>query len=295
MWALGATLYAAVEGRPPYPDQGNAIALLATIASDAVPPMERASFLAEPISRMMDRDPTTRWSMDDAAHSLHRLHDRAGASVGPVPTIALTAPATGPEPAPVPAPTPTRERPRPTDGRRRSVPLPAVLAVLLLVVAGVAGFVLLQGNDDSPGSAEPGPVASRSPSTSGAQASQDTGSSESEAPPSQPPSSQEPPPDAGDAGAFAEQYYGYLPDDTESAYDLLAPKYQDRTSYADYEGFWRTISAVEVDGTTPVEGQSAIDVTLTYTDSDGGTEGETRRLFLEQTDDGYLVADDQVL
>ena len=34
VWALGATLYAAVEGHGPYPDQPNALALLSTIAAE---------------------------------------------------------------------------------------------------------------------------------------------------------------------------------------------------------------------------------------------------------------------
>ena len=33
VWAMGATLYAAVEGRPPYPEQRNAIAMLSQIVS----------------------------------------------------------------------------------------------------------------------------------------------------------------------------------------------------------------------------------------------------------------------
>lgn len=36
-WALGATLYAAVEGRPPHPKQANAVATLAAIVSEPVP------------------------------------------------------------------------------------------------------------------------------------------------------------------------------------------------------------------------------------------------------------------
>ena len=37
VWALGASLYTAVEGRLPYPDQDNAIALLTRIASEPPP------------------------------------------------------------------------------------------------------------------------------------------------------------------------------------------------------------------------------------------------------------------
>jgi serine/threonine protein kinase len=73
VWALGATLYAAVEGRPPYRAQQNAVAVLHQIATEPPAPPRRADFLAPVLSRMLDRDPVSRWSMADAAHALHRL------------------------------------------------------------------------------------------------------------------------------------------------------------------------------------------------------------------------------
>ena len=103
VWALGATLYATVEGRLPYPDHNNAIALLAQIASEPPPPPRLAEFLAEPIERMMDPDPSTRWTMADAAHALHRLHrQHAVHSSGPG-TVSLAAPLVDVEPDDEPA------------------------------------------------------------------------------------------------------------------------------------------------------------------------------------------------
>ncbi|MEV7398228.1 protein kinase [Aeromicrobium sp. NPDC092404] len=99
VWGLGASLYAAVEGRLPYPDQTNAIALLSRIATEAPAPMEKAGFLNEAITRMMDRDPSTRWTMADAAHALHRLHEQhAIRPAGPT-TASLTEPFAGSEQA----------------------------------------------------------------------------------------------------------------------------------------------------------------------------------------------------
>jgi serine/threonine protein kinase len=80
VWALGATLFVAVEGRPLYPEQENPIALLGVIASTPPPRPEHARFLAEPITRMLDPDPRSRWSMTDVAHVLHRLRERHAAA-----------------------------------------------------------------------------------------------------------------------------------------------------------------------------------------------------------------------
>ena len=90
VWALGASLYSAVEGRLPYPDQNNAIALLGQIASGPPPPPRLAAFLADPIARMMDPDPSTRWTMADVAHTLHRLHDQHRVRSSGPGTVSLT-------------------------------------------------------------------------------------------------------------------------------------------------------------------------------------------------------------
>jgi serine/threonine protein kinase len=73
VWALGVMLYTAVEGTAPYPRKENPLALLQTIASQRPPPPQRAGMLTDPIARMMDPDPRTRWSMPDAAQVLRRL------------------------------------------------------------------------------------------------------------------------------------------------------------------------------------------------------------------------------
>ena len=92
VWALGATLFAAVEGHPPYQDQPNALALLATIATSPPPAPQRAGFLTEPIERMLDPDPGSRWTMQDAAHVLARLRERHARQFLREPTTELTKP-----------------------------------------------------------------------------------------------------------------------------------------------------------------------------------------------------------
>ena len=104
VWALGATLYATVEGRLPYPDHNNAIALLTQIASEPPPQPKLAGFLADPIGRMMDPDPSTRWTMADAAHTLHRLHEQHAAKSSGPGTVSLGAPLVEAEPDEEPAP-----------------------------------------------------------------------------------------------------------------------------------------------------------------------------------------------
>ena len=93
VWALGATLYAAVEGRPPYRSRSNPMSVLAEIGEHRPPPPQQAGVLETALTRMLDPDPATRWTMADAAHHLHRLADAAESSTSPG-TVAFTRPNT---------------------------------------------------------------------------------------------------------------------------------------------------------------------------------------------------------
>ncbi|MGH3766547.1 MAG: protein kinase domain-containing protein [Pseudonocardiaceae bacterium] len=59
LWGLGATLFAAVEGRPPY-DSGTAMATVAAVVHDDVPTASCSGPLAEVIGGLMVKDPARR-------------------------------------------------------------------------------------------------------------------------------------------------------------------------------------------------------------------------------------------
>jgi serine/threonine protein kinase len=296
VWALGATLYATVEGRLPYPDQNNAIALLTQIASEPPPPPTRAGFLADAIGRMMDPDPSTRWTMADAAHTLHRLHEQHAAKSSGLGTVSLGAPLVEAEPdegptepesariAPVladPDLPPARTEERRGAGRRATV---VAVAVALVILAGV-GAMLLNDRDEDPSAADEPTSAS---TDSGQSNDQDSSS------PDDPVATGGTDGASGAATTFVEDYYSNLPGDTRTAWDLLSPSMQDEVGgYGNYSGFWRTISEVRTGRTTLVE-EDVVDVEVIYT-SDGGTERETRRLRLEKNGDSFLITGDKVV
>lgn len=275
VWALGATLYAAVEGVPPVEDRGNPIATLAAAADNHPPRPEHAGFLADAIGRMLDPDPVSRWSMADAAHALERLHDRHR-TVGTLPEAApVAAPA---------APSPDAEAPA---RRRNRWPLVAALVVLLLLAAAAIG--LLQRRDDdpaaSPDSREPSSSASAEPTpeptpTSTATVTETATESVTE-------SAADPAPAAGSAEEAVATYYGLLPEDTEGAWAYLGEGARaDAGGYDDFAGFWQTISDVSVEG-TDVDGDT-VTVELVY----NGGESETRQLQVTESGDGWIISDD---
>lgn len=178
VWALGATLYAAVEGRRPFREEPNAVAQLHTIAREEPAPPTRAGALVPVLQGMLETDPERRWDAAHAAEELRRIATSPG-SAEPSPTTQAVPVADptrsiplaherqpGPWPdgrthrAPAPAPTPgparpaarratTYQRPRPSRRPpvRRSAWLGWLLAVPLLVALGWLVWTIVDSLD----------------------------------------------------------------------------------------------------------------------------------------------------
>jgi eukaryotic-like serine/threonine-protein kinase len=97
LWSLGATLYAAVEGHPPYP-RPTAIAVMTALASEPVPPPRRAGPLKQVLAGLLRKEPDKRLAAADA-----RLLLRKAARRWPRPGWVRPSTADAPHPAGVPA------------------------------------------------------------------------------------------------------------------------------------------------------------------------------------------------
>ena len=106
-WALGATMFYAVEGEPPF-DRGTSIATLAAVVNDPPRTPRRAGPLAPLITALLAKDPGSRPSGPELRAGLSRL-----AAVPPSPPTEVL----------------------PVQGPGRTVPLPAAAAA----AAGLAG------------------------------------------------------------------------------------------------------------------------------------------------------------
>jgi serine/threonine protein kinase len=123
VYSLGATVYTAIEGMPPYGVDDNPIALLLRVATGESAPPQRSGPLTGLLQWMLHRDPAERPSMETAHAAL--LAAAAGRSF------------------PVPAPrTGTMVLPTPPRRRSRRAIAAGVAAVALLAVGLVAGVLV---------------------------------------------------------------------------------------------------------------------------------------------------------
>ncbi|MGQ0715908.1 MAG: protein kinase domain-containing protein [Pseudonocardiales bacterium] len=141
LWGLGATLFAAVEGRPPY-DAGTAMATVASVVQDEVPKPSCSGPLAEVISGLMIKDPARRmplWKVRQMLGAPPEPADRQAAD--PRPADPELAPRAAHAPASRPNSTQKNAAEAPETPRARAGRLAADPGPLPFAVAPAAGAV----------------------------------------------------------------------------------------------------------------------------------------------------------
>ncbi len=134
LWSLGATLYTAVEGQPPFPHPQAA-------EDGAPPPLRHAGPLAPVIESLLRRDPSQRPSAEWTRHMLDRV--TAGFTVGPATADALPQRTATVSPL---VPTPTGRPPsEPARPRRAGL----VVAAVVLLMALIGGLTYLVSSHSS--------------------------------------------------------------------------------------------------------------------------------------------------
>lgn len=311
VWALGATLYYAVEGQPPYESQANPLATLQAIARGEARPMEQAGPLGGAIAAMMDHDTSQRWDMATASERLGRiaagdttmalpagavLPGAGAAAAGATEVLAAPLETTQRlEAPPLPPPTayPPREAEPRGDERPRALGWVVALLVLALIGLGIA-YALTDGfGSQTPNTGRTTTVTSTQTQTETPSSSSSSSSSSSTSKTST--TTTAPPKSDAQLTRFIESYYRDVTkqgkrDDT---FAQLTPKMQqDSKGRAGYEAFWSGIKSVDVGDVQSNADTGVVTASLTFTRQDDSKSDETHKLTVVRDGDSWLIDSD---
>lgn len=284
VWSLGASLYHALAGHPPYEVSDNVLGALYRIVHEEPPRVDEPGWLGPLLRATMCRDPEQRWDMATVRDVLQQGPGAAGPL--PVPSgddtrsMEEIAPVTtGAQPTVIPGSGSPDSPGTPQRRGRRAALVPLALGAAVLAVVVVIAFAIGKGRD--PGDEGP-TAAATSPGSTTSSASEDPTPSPTEGP------------TAADIEEFAADYVRTAASDPGAGYAMLTPAYQRASGRLQgYTGFWGSVREVRdftMEGADPVAGTATY--TYTYRRAGTGTVTETVELTLqEQPDGGFLISD----
>ncbi|WP_164519784.1 serine/threonine-protein kinase [Nocardioides ferulae] len=272
VWSLGATLFHALSGHPPYEVGENVMGALYRIVHEQPPRLPDAGWLAPLLEATMCREPGDRWSMarvheflvggapppGSRTDTLPRpVRGAGGAAAAPDHTRSLAPIPTGATAEPVPSSDHRR------GGSRR--PLLVLLALAVVTALTVGAFALgLRGDDEA---APPGQQSPSSPRSTSAE------------------------PNEQDMEAFVADYLDTATADPAAAFNRLTPAFQTQSGdLAGYQEFWSGIQEARLLSVRADPGDLTVAYDVSYTTTDGRTWEDSPSLKLVFEDGKYLIA-----
>ena len=318
VFALGATLYAAVEGEPPFGLDDNAYALLHKVATGDPEPPRQAGALTGVLMRLLSVDPEDRPSAAQARDLLAGVATSGRAAsggaahrrgAGPAEWFARVAAGVGAARRARRAARAhgwdghrrahgrarwwccrraAREPPgdRRADPRRDTGP-----SVTLRSAAGVAPA--RRHRPCAPTAAATAPAmapAATPPAAAPPAAAPRSAAATAGAPPPNPPPARSPrPAPAADPVTFVQRYYGLLPANTDAAFALLGPRARAQAGgAAGFKTFYARMRSVTVLNPRLVAG-GAVTATVRFVQKDGTTSSEPYRFDTTTDGTGKLI------
>lgn len=287
VWSLGATLFHALAGHPPYDASDNVLGALYRIVNEAPPRIEDAGVLAPLLEATMTRTPAQRWSMQDIVHFLDSPDDELSSRT-PVPSTDAPTEAmhvipglvgdAAPEVPAAPDPEPAA-----ASGSRRAAPerrswLPAVISAL--VAALVIAIVVLALQDDPQENLATDPAAPSAEAPSSEPTASPT-------PTPTPEASSEP--TRRELRSFVSDYLTLASSDPAQGIEQLTPAFREQSTPG-YEDFWGSVSNTRLLRFSADTAALTVSYTYRYQRRGFGRVEEPVSLQLVATDDGFLIA-----
>ena len=269
VWSLGATLYHAVTGSPPYDVGDNLIGALYKIVHEDPPRLPDDHELAGLLSVMMHRDPEQRWPMPRVRDELLRVARGQRSTVAVAPVVPAPPEQTGVLPL---APTPTAARPARDRLRWAWVAAAAALAVAAIVTAYVlAGRDTPEALPSSGTVARPESSPTNEPQPSASQASAEDTKEQMD--------------------AFIASYLATVTTDPRAAFEQLTPEFQEASNgYDGYMGWWSQVRSAELASVSSNPSDLTVGYTVDYVMKSGERTSQQVRLQLQRRDDRLLIA-----
>ena len=309
-WSLGATLFHALAGHPPYEVTENPLGTLYKIIHEDPPRLPDAGWLAPVLESTMATDPEDRWSMERvrdvlamgptatpqttqymATPSSYGADDAERTQALPPTSAPLQEdppdnddPAFGAD-APAPAPEPRSRR------RRVSPGLLALLAaVVVLALVVLLGWALLSGDpDQNQPAADKQASGSETPSQSPSPTEKKAQQKPEEKPEKKPEK-----PTRAEMSRFVEDYLATVTTSPAQSWKRLTPQFQAESGgFGSYQGFWSTIESASPSAIRANPRDMTVSYSVTYQNAGGGTQTENVTLELVEKNGEYLIAGEQ--
>ncbi|WP_243791707.1 serine/threonine-protein kinase [Saccharopolyspora gloriosae] len=321
VFSLGATLYAAVEGEPPFGTDENAISLLHRVARGQVEPPRQAGPLAPALMQLLLPDPVDRPTMAQTRSMLLAVAEGRPLPGGSTPSSGWQRPAAAPQAhgrqreaaatrvgaaAPAGAGNPPTQVGQPAvaessgGGSSRKAILLWAAALLVAVLVGVlTASAFGSGSRDQsqptppapapapapvpePVSTTTAPTTSAAPTSSASPTTSSTSSSATSSKKDEQPSKDE-------IEDVVKSYYSSVPDDLDKSWSLLGPGLQ-AVGKDTYRSFWKSIDDVKI-VSGPKSMGSKVLVVLEFK-KDGKTSKERHLLGMVARDGEALINSD---
>ncbi|MEU6129314.1 protein kinase [Saccharopolyspora sp. NPDC047091] len=319
VFSLGATLYAAVEGEPPFGTDENAISLLHRVARGQVEPPRQAGPLAPALMQLLQPDPVDRPTMAQTRSMLLAVAEGRPLPGGSTPAGGWQRPAAAPQGRPQQA-QPTRvgaavpagagnpptqvgqtavSEPSGSGTSRKAVLLWAAALLVAVLVGVLTASAFGAGNQRSPQS-EPPPASepmapadpvstTTAPPTTSAPTSSAAPTTTSSTPTTTSSEKKDEQPSKDEIENAVKTYFSSVPDDLDKSWSLLGPDMQ-AAGKDSYESFWKSVDDVKITSGPKVIGAKVL-VILEF-EKDGKTSKERHLLGMVARDGEALINSD---
>ncbi|GLZ36040.1 hypothetical protein Lesp02_82270 [Lentzea sp. NBRC 105346] len=297
VFSLGATLYNAVEGTPPFGKLENTIQMLHKVAGGEYRRPEKAGPLLPVLEQMLQKDPDARPTMEDCVKLLAEVYNGDDEHEDAVEAAMAATLVDAPAPA-RPEVDPTRPAayipiPREEEPRRKAAPLIIGAVIVLLLIAGLGAWSLWgkkQQTATPPStSSSQQPTSSSSPQTGGS--SQPTTQPPTTTTTTTTPPAQQPPPAQAQTAAQAlVDYYNIIPENLDAGWARLTDNFKQGRGLTreGYDSHWNQFNDVVATDLVP-QGDNVVTATVTATYKTGGNLVERHTFTLVQQNGQWLI------